>query len=171
VNRSASPPVQLADSSVPGSTDSLPRWEPGEHGSVSALGRIEVPLAPRQCCMHVGRSACPVDDLAPQNIGERMARKTIQLLRHTSTITNRRTTDTNCRQSVGGSFAAPDDNCAWTAAVPAGPASPCPAHRSPSCGIVVDGNATLRSAGGGHGVQAVNLEAGSRAPGRQGRAV
>lgn len=117
------------------------------------------------------RQACRADDLAPQNIGEPMARETIQLLRHTSTITKRRTTDTHCRHSVGVSFAAPDDNSARAAAVRPGPASPCPAHRTPSCGIVVDGTPMSWSACGGHGVPAVNLDAESPTLARQGRAV
>ena len=170
MNGSVSPPLQLVGSSVPGSTDSLPRWELGEQGSVSARGRIEIPLVPRQCCMHVGRPACPADDLAPQNIGEPMARKTIQSLRHTSTITKRRTTDTHCRQSVGVGFSAPDDNCARAAAVPPGPASPCPARLGHSCGSMIDGSPAFWCAGCGPGVRAADLGLKYRPPGQHRRA-
>lgn len=120
-------------------------------------------------CLAAGQ-ARPADGLAPWAIGEPMARKTISSLRHTSTITNRRTTDTHCRQSVGAGFTVPENNCPRAAAVRPGLASPWPARRPASCGSVIDGSPVFWCARGGHGVRAADLDAGYRPTGRRQRA-
>ena len=118
------------------------------------------------------RWACPAADLGPENIGEPMARKSVQSLRHTATITDRLKTDTHCRQRVGAGFTAPDDHCPRAAGARPERTSPWPAHRCPFCGTDLDGGPVVFwCARCGCGIQAADLDVEYRPLGQDGRAV
>lgn len=116
--------------------------------------------------------AGPAADAGPENLGQPMAGETVQRLRHTTTITSRLKTDTDCRQRVGADSGTSDANPARAAAEMAGLTSPWPVRRCPSCGMVLDGGPVVFwCAGCGRSVQAADVDVAFRPTGWAGRAV
>jgi hypothetical protein len=118
------------------------------------------------------RWACPTDDFGPENIGESVARKAVQLLGHTTTITDRPKTDTHCRQCVGGDLTTRGPNCPRAARVLHGSMHLWwPPQRCPSCGTLPEGAPVVFwCTGYGCRVGAADLDAEPRPLVKQGRA-
>ncbi len=115
--------------------------------------------------------ACLADDLGLENTGEAGARETVQTPHHTTTITNRPKTNTDCRQCIGEDLAVPDRNCPRAAEVQFRPTRPWPAHPCFSCGTAVNvGPVASWCVCYGRGVQAGDLDGEYRPLGRPGRA-